>query len=199
MDIPNLHSHYEKKGQMTGGAVTTIILLITGVGVAVLVLLFVSTLGGSTFELLESEIDSIADNSVLLETFTADNTTPQILSHGFIQEGTLSIFNSTGAVGLYGLSNFTIDYSAGTILVSPAGMALDTALNGTALTCNYTWGASEVRGLVKDSIISGFESIETTGDYIPIFVLAIVIVVVLGVVFGFTAITGGVGGRGSAL
>jgi hypothetical protein len=54
---------YEKKGQM-GGAVGAIIQLITGVGVAVLVLIFVGSLGGQTYNLVESDIDAISNGTV---------------------------------------------------------------------------------------------------------------------------------------
>jgi hypothetical protein len=106
---------YEKKGQM-GGAVGAVIQLITGVGVAVLVLIFVGSLGGQTYELVEDDIDAIT--------------------------------------------------------------------NGT------------VKASVKNGIISGFEALEQTGDYLPIIVLAVVIALVLFLVLGMTNTAGG---RGSAL
>jgi high-affinity Fe2+/Pb2+ permease len=106
---------YEAKGQQTG-AVGAIITLIVGVGVSVLVLIFVGSLGGQTYELVESDIDAI--------------------------------------------TNTTISNS------------------------------------IKDGIVSGFEAMEQTGDYLPIIVLAVVISLVLALVLGFTAFGGG---RGSAL
>ena len=54
---------YEKKGQM-GGAVGATIQLITGIGVAVLVLIFVGSLGGQTYNLVESDIDGINNETV---------------------------------------------------------------------------------------------------------------------------------------
>lgn len=54
---------YEKKGQM-GGAVGAVIQLITGVGVAVLVLIFVGALGGQTYNLVEADIDAITNDTV---------------------------------------------------------------------------------------------------------------------------------------
>ena len=54
---------YKKSGQM-GGAVGAVIQLITGVGVAVLVLIFVGTLGGQTYSLTESKIDEITNGTV---------------------------------------------------------------------------------------------------------------------------------------
>lgn len=107
---------YEKKGQ-TGMAVGNVITLIVGVGVSVLVLIFVGSLGGQTFELVEDDIDAITNTSV--------------------------------------------------------------------------------KNSVKNGIISGFEALEQTGDYLPIIVLAVVIALVLALVLGFTSF----GGRnmGSAL
>jgi len=114
-----LETLYHKKGQ-SAGAVSNIILLIVGIGVSVLVLIFVGSLGGQTFQLVEADIDEIT--------------------------------NAT------------------------------------------------IRNHVKDGIISGFEALEQTGDYLPIVVLAVVIALVLGLVLSFTAFGGGMGGyRGTAL
>ena len=54
---------YEKKGQV-GGAVGSIISLIVGVGVSVLVLIFVGALGGQTYNLVEADIDNISDADI---------------------------------------------------------------------------------------------------------------------------------------
>lgn len=54
---------YKKSGYM-GGAVGAVIQLIAGVGVAVLVLIFVGTLGGQTFQLTEADIDAISNETV---------------------------------------------------------------------------------------------------------------------------------------
>ena len=49
---------------MVGNQVSEIITLIVGVGIAALVLVFVSTLGGSTFNLVEDDITDITDANV---------------------------------------------------------------------------------------------------------------------------------------
>ena len=103
---------YKLEGQM-GGAVGAVIQLITGVGVAVLVLIFVGSLGGQTYNLVEADIDAITNNTV--------------------------------------------------------------------------------KTSVKNGIISGFEALEQTGDYLPIIVLAVVIALVLFLVLGMT--NAGTGGR----
>ena len=110
---------YEKEGQLAGAAVGDIITLIVGIGVAVLVLIFVGALGGQTYNLVEPDIDAIT------------NTT--------------------------------------------------------------------IKNSVKNSIISGFTALETTGNYLPIIVLAVVIALVLALVLSFTAIGGRGGIGGSAL
>lgn len=54
---------YQENG-MVGGQVSEIITLIIGVGIAALVLIFVSTLGGSTYNLVEDDITTITDVNV---------------------------------------------------------------------------------------------------------------------------------------
>lgn len=54
---------YQEEG-MVGGQVSEIITLIVGVGIAALILVFVSTLGGSTFNLVEDDIAAISDANV---------------------------------------------------------------------------------------------------------------------------------------
>ena len=54
---------YKKKGQMQG-VVGGVIVLITGMGVATLVLIFVGVLGGQTYNLVEADIASINDSTI---------------------------------------------------------------------------------------------------------------------------------------
>ena len=76
---------FEERGQVNE-AVNSIITLIVGVGVAVLVLIFVGVLGGQTFELVEDDIDSISNDSIrdsiknsILSGFTALEQTGDFL------------------------------------------------------------------------------------------------------------------------
>ena len=103
---------YEKEGQ-AGGAVGAIITMIVGVGISVLLLIFVGSLGGQTWELVEDDVDAI--------------------------------------------TNTTISNS------------------------------------IKNGVISGFEALEQTGDYLPIIVLAVVITLVMALVLSL----GGLGGMRS--
>lgn len=54
---------YKKKGQMAG-AIGSVITLIVGVGVAVLVLIFVGALGGQTYELVQDDISDITNATI---------------------------------------------------------------------------------------------------------------------------------------
>lgn len=107
---------YKKEG-MSGSVIGAVIMLISGIGVSVLVLIFVGVLGGQTYQLVEADIDAI--------------------------------------------SNATI------------------------------------KDHVKGGIVSGFEALEQTGEYLPIIVLAVIIALVLTLVLGMTRI--GAGGAGGAL
>lgn len=51
---------------------------------------------------------------------------------------------------------------------------------------------------IKTAVINGFDTLETSGSYMKLIVLAVVIGVVLIIVLGFTAFGGGAN-RGSAL
>lgn len=186
-----LKTRFKKKGQATSNAVNNIILLITGIGVAVLVMIFVGSLGGQTFELVEDDIDSIANNVIANESFTPLNATAVSLAHGDMQTGTVSIYNQTDDA--IGLGNFTIDYENSTLTL------LTNHSNGTAMGIDYTWGEVAVRDSIKDSIVSGFEALETTGSYMPIIVLAVVISLVLALVLGFTMLKGKGGSNNTAL
>lgn len=54
---------YRKEGYVQG-EVGAIIALITGVGIATLVLIFVGTLGGQTYSMVETDINAINDTAI---------------------------------------------------------------------------------------------------------------------------------------
>lgn len=171
------------------GAITAIVALIVGVAVATLVLIFVGSLGGQTYEQVEADIDAINDYvPVTADTFTALNGTAVALDNTFIESGTLTLENATNVIAL---TNFTIDYDAGTVLLKFA------TYNNTAFTANYTYDRQDVKNNIKNSIISSFSALEDTGSYLPIVVLAVVIVLVMALVLGMGGITAGRGGGGT--
>lgn len=45
-----------------------------------------------------------------------------------------------------------------------------------------------IKGYIKDSITSGFQSLRTAGQYMPLIVLAVVISLVVSLIIGFSAI-----------
>ena len=54
---------YMKEGQM-GGAVGGVVMLIVGIGVAVVVLIFSGTLSAQTYQLVEADIDAITNTTI---------------------------------------------------------------------------------------------------------------------------------------
>ena len=58
-----MQDKYKKEG-FAAGAVQAIVSLIVGVGIAVLLLIFVGALGGQTYNLVESDLDEINDTAI---------------------------------------------------------------------------------------------------------------------------------------
>ena len=119
--------HFEKTGDV-GNQVGMVIQLIVGVGVAALVLIFVGTMGGQTYNMVEGDICLLETNSAL------DTYCPDGISDGNIQAS------------------------------------------------------------IKSGITSGFEALETSGDYLPLIVLAVVISIVLALVIGMGSTSQAYGG-----
>ena len=147
------------------------------------VIIFIGALSGQTFEITEPDIDDIA-GSVENESVNALNDTTVSLGHDMIQTHSFYIINTTG--GTFPSSNYTLDATAGTV-------SFDTRTtegqNGTSFVY-YQYGDTNVTTAIKDSILAGFQGFKASASYMPIFILAIIIVVVLSLVVGFTGLTG---------
>lgn len=183
-------SKKDKKGQIET-SVSSIITLIIGVGVAVLVLIFVGVLGGQTYNLTEDQINSIGNTTMINDSFLAINNTAVNLTHQLIHEGSLSIQNATIEIGL---GNFTVDYTLGQVTL------INNATNGTWHNATYNYGDLTIQESIQNSITSGFSALEQTGTFMPVIVLAVVIAIVLGLVLGFLTFgTRGMGGNRSVL
>jgi len=176
---------------MADNPIGSIVTLIVGVSVAVLVLVLVGALGGQSFQLVEADIDSIASHPVTDDSFIALSGIAVSLDNTLVQQGTLTVEDTSGELTLAG--NFTINYGAGTLTL------LDVDLNNTHMNASYTWGNTSVKDSVKAGIVSSFEALEQTGGYLPIIVLAVVIALVLALVLGFTQFGGNKGNSGMAL
>lgn len=109
---------YQRKGQASG-PVGNFILLIIGIGVGTLILIFVSALGGQTYNLVEPDINGISNSSI--------------------------------------------------------------------------------RGAVTNASYYGFRALETTGKYMPVYALAIIIFIILSLVMGLGGMAGGGRGGGAVL
>lgn len=58
---------------------------------------------------------------------------------------------------------------------------------------------STIESKVRQSATSGFDALVTTGNYMPLIILAFVAFMVLGLVLSYQVFSGGGGGRGSVL
>ena len=184
---------YKKEGQMANGAVTTIITLVVGVGVAILVLVFVGSLGGQTYNLVEPDLIKLGSTNVSGEVLNLSQSTAQYLSHSSIHPGTLVIQNGTGGI-IVELSNFTFNPQDAYLLLT------NETYENVTLLANYTYGNTTIEHSIREGIINSFDALEQTGSYLPIIVLAVVIALVLALVLGMGAIgKGNNNDRGSAL
>jgi hypothetical protein len=180
---------YEKKGQMKG-SVGQVITLIVGVGVSVLVLIFVGTLGGQTYDLVEDDLDAISLTTVTFNQ-TVGNVTAVTVGHPNIVT-TPVVTNGSD----------TLDYTGNLTFNLKTGFVNSSDLwNGQEFNFTYTWRNESVPQAIKGGIMSSFNALEQTGSYLPVIVLAVIIALVLGLVFalGMTNNKGNAGGRSTAL
>ena len=171
-----------EKGQVQT-SINAVIALVVGVGVAVLILIFVGSLSGQTYNLSQTDISNIGNNTVQNSSVAiVSNSTASSLGHQNIHSGTLTIANQTEQIGI---GNFSVSYNSGTIT------PVTQDYNDTILNASYNWGNIDVQTSVKGGIVSGFEALEQTGDYTPLIVMAIVIFIVLALVMGMRIFSGG--------
>jgi hypothetical protein len=184
-----------KRGELpTGAAVASTITLIVGVGIATLVLIFVGTLGGSTYNLAEPDINSLAVRYSTVATFVyLENES--YLGYDGLERGSFDIYNVTGNVSVPE-SAFVIDYQHGYIRTADAAGLY----NGSEMNISFIQGDSQILANVKGSVTNAFKAQSQTAAYLPLIVLAVVITLVLALVLGMGAGLGGMnGGRGGAL
>jgi hypothetical protein len=171
---------------------TVIIGLIVGVGVATLVLIFVGVLGGQVYNQAETDIDALSGTATNESLGTTNATgylsattdyTPVVTSSATLRCGGTELLSG----------NYTV-YSYGTVVLDSS----DTYCNATVAYMDYNWGDSTIEASVKGAITSGFESLETVGDYLPTVVLAVIIFVVLGLVTALQFVNAPMGGMGGS-
>lgn len=182
------------------GAVAAFIGLITGVGVAVLLLLFTSVLSGQTYNLLGPEINQIGLLSAN-ETVNMSNTTYNKFDHGDILVSTLQVTSGNGTV-MYSSSNtscFTLRAQEGEFLLnSLSGCFMKD--DDEIANASYMYGQGDhIKAGILNASLYSFRAQATTAKYTPIYVLAFIIFIILGLIMGLGAITGGKSGSGGVL
>lgn len=181
--VVNIKS-YEAEGQ--AGNVGAIITMVVGIGVAVLVLIFVGTLGGSTFYLVEDDLATIGMDRAVTESITVVNGTFTALSKAPIDTG-LVVRNASGVVGI---GNFTVDTTAGHVSLNTTNAGVINTINNSAVNVSYTYDNYTVQSSIRNGIASSFDGLEQTGNYLPVITLAIIITLVLGMILGLGMMKG---------
>ena len=184
----------EKKIYLVKGnaeaATGAIITLISGIAIAVLLLIMIGTLGGEVFKTAEPDINSIA-SWVENETYTVHNGTPQTLSHA-APISSLQIYNATSMVAIPRTS-YQLEGDGNVVNWTDSH-----GYNNTLVSAYYYEGNINITMPIKSSIINSFIALEKTGKYLPIIVLAVIIGLVLVMILGL-GLTGRQSGGNSAL
>lgn len=167
------------------------IMLTIGIGIAVLVLIFVGVMGGQTYTITAPQIAKIGTlESQPNETVTLTNGSNTTLTHDSVV-GTLLLFNSTETLGS---GNYTLFATDGQVFL------YGTYDFGGGYNATYSFRNASVRKRVQSGISESFGALEQTGSFLPIIVLAIVIFIVLTLVLGMGMLGGyKCAGRGGAL
>jgi hypothetical protein len=168
-----------------------IISLIVGVGVATLVIIFVSVLAGQTYEQVEPDLDTVGIATVgpttaIRMTYDTQNTHLQWFTvPEAYTNGTLTFYaNGTSLTQ----AKFRLHADNHTV------RCVDATYNKTDVNCHYTYDNATMRNYVKTGVIGAFAGLSQTGQYLPIIVLAVVITLVLGLIMGMVFKRGDNGG-----
>lgn len=179
----------------TKESIMSIILLIVGIGVCATILIFVSVLSGGVYQTTSPQITSLSTNFVNETTGNISfaklpyvyNTTNNNIYPG---TETLRIWNNTADYGLLVLNtNYTVlSYPNGQFTITGIGLWNNSYIY---LNASYTIGNPVIEGNITSAIINSFVAINYTGGYLPVIVIALVIIIILGMVFMIIPMTGG--------
>lgn len=181
-------------------SLASIILLVIGIGSAALVLIFIGALGGTAYNLVESDIDAIYSSQDVNETVIASNCSWVALSYQELLNGSVgslnynwTIINATSGLDVSG--NFTVGLENGTIRLSNKTIAEGFKdkrdwLNNSEVYVVYNYKDRTIRGHIQTSILSSFQSVNQVGSYLPIIVVALIITIILGLVIGLAIAPG---------
>ena len=179
----------------TKESIFSIILLIVGIGICSTILIFVSVLSGDVYQTTSPQINSLSTDFVNETSGNISFTlVPYVYtaSNNNIYPGTetLKIWNKTAGYGTLVLgTNYTVlSYPNGQFTIT------DIALRNNSyiyLNISYTTGNPVIEGNITSAIINTFVAINYTGGYLPLIVLALVIIMILGMVFAIMPMTGG--------
>lgn len=186
-----------KKAQVSN----SIVPLVVGVCVAILVLIFVSSIGGQVWETVEDDVSTLGQTTA--ETRTQQNLSSSVSLDTDILDDTV-VLTANGSTTISGSSidnYFKVDYNTGTIYCNNSASAGSAgSMNTSYYNITYEYYNYTIRNSIVDSAVNSFTALEDTASYTPLIVLATIIGLVMVIILSNGFIGGGsVGGKGNAL
>lgn len=180
-----------KKGQT---AMMSVIGLVVLIGVAIITMVFIGVMAGRTFETSQTHLSLIGNAE------TAENETVTVLNGTAVSSAnsrwlTLVNVSANYTFAIQETGNYTFDAAAGTITL------INNDHNNTDWNLTYTYRNASVFGQLNTGIGSSFQAFSDLGSFMPLIVLALVVILILSLIFGllaFQQLRGGSGG-GSVL
>lgn len=178
-----------------------VIALIIGVAVATLTLIFVGVLAGQTYQTNEPMINKVGltepGPNPITWSFRDQYYSQAKQIHNNWQampdlynNGTLTFWHNTTQLSA---THFRLHAGNGTVLT------IDATYNNTDVNVKYTYDNATMRDYIKGGVLSSIYALKTTGDYLPLIVLAVVITMILGMIMAFSGFKPGGMGKSGAL
>lgn len=176
-----------------------VIPLVAGFGVAAFIMIIMSVLSGSTYQITEPMLNNLGMEIQRLNyTFTASNTSMVSLGNVLLYNGTLTIQNKTFKSSDAN-ANYTVNYNNGSLKLKAGGF-LGRMQNGKKYNATYYYRNNTLQAKTKYAVENGITGLQTIGNYMPLIVLAFVAVMLLSLIFMQTGgIMGSGGGGGGVL
>jgi len=156
------------------------------VGMVFLTVAFAMAIGGTVLQEVHDDFANNTATSAWNTTFTAANSSKETAQlHAPLIEGSLTLYLSNSSNTEIPLTNFTVNYDAGTI-----GLKSElTPLNGSGFNANYQYSAHDKAWNTTEG---GLNGLATYTKWMPTYALIVIAVIIITMVFGaFVFMTGG--------
>ena len=165
----------QKKGQTTMMSVIGLIVLL---GIAIITMVFIGVMAGRTYQTSQTQLLDIGETETATdETVTVLNATAVAAS--FNRWITLINVSTNYSVLIGETGNYTYNLEDGTIT-----LINNESYNNTDWNLTYTFHNQSIYGRLTSGLGSSFQAYEDTGSFMPLIVLALVVILILSLIFG---------------